>query len=82
MSDSYESMTWASLVAQTVKNLLAEWETWVQFVNMDDPLEKGMATHSGILTWRILQMEEPDRLQPMGSQKVRQDCMTNTNKIR
>ena len=59
-------MTWASLVAQTVKNLLAEWETWVQFVNMDDPLEKGMATHSGILTWRIPWTEEPGGLQPCG----------------
>ena len=64
-------MTWASLVAQTAKNLLAEWETWVQFVDMNDPLEKGVATHSSILTWRILQIEEPDRLQPMGSQKSR-----------
>ena len=66
-------MTWASLVAQTVKNLLAEWETWVQFVNMDDPLEKGMATHSGILTWRIPRIEKPGRLQSVGSHRVGHD---------
>ena len=40
---------WTSLVAQTVKNPPAMWETWVQFVGWDDPLEEGMATHSSIL---------------------------------
>ena len=39
--------------AQTVKNLLAMWETWVQSLGWEDPLEQGMATHSSILTWRI-----------------------------
>jgi len=40
-------------VAQTVKNLSAMQETWVQFLGQEDPLEKGMATHSRILAWRI-----------------------------
>ena len=45
---------WASLVAQTVKNLLAMRETWVQSLGWEDPLQEGMATHSSILAWRIL----------------------------
>ena len=45
--------TWASLVAQLVKNLPAMWETWVQSLGWEDPLEKGKATHSSILAWRI-----------------------------
>ena len=44
---------WASLVAQTIKNLPAMQETSVQFLGQKDPLEKGMATHSGILAWRM-----------------------------
>ena len=43
----------ASLVAQTVKNLPAMWETWIPSLGWEDPLEKGMATHSSILAWRI-----------------------------
>jgi len=43
----------ASLVAQLVKNLLAMWETWVLSLGWEDPLEKGQATHSSILAWRI-----------------------------
>ena len=46
-------ITCASLVAQLVKNPTAMWETWVQSLGWEDPLEKGMATHSSILTWRI-----------------------------
>ena len=42
-----------SLVAQTVKNLPAMWETWVQSLGWEDPLEKGMAIYSSILAWRI-----------------------------
>ena len=42
-----------SLVAQLVKNPPATWETWVQFLGWEDPLEKGKATHSSILAWRI-----------------------------
>ena len=45
--------SWASLVAQTVKNPLAMWETRVQSLGWEDLLEKGMATHSSILAWRI-----------------------------
>ena len=45
--------SWASLVAQLVKNLPAMWETWVQSLDWEDPLEKGKATHSSILAWRF-----------------------------
>ena len=45
---------WASLVTQLVKNLSAMWETWVWSLGWEDPLEKGMVTHSSILAWRIL----------------------------
>ena len=45
--------TQASLVAQIVKNPLAMWETWVQSLSWEDPLEEGMATHSSNLAWRI-----------------------------
>ena len=45
--------SWASLVAQLVKNPLAMRENWVQSLGWEDPLEKGMATHSSILVWRI-----------------------------
>ena len=45
--------SWASLVAQLVKNPPAMWETWVQSLGWEDPLEKGKATHSSILVWRI-----------------------------
>ena len=45
--------SWASLMAQLVKNLPTMWETWVQYLGWEDPLEKGMTTHSSILAWRI-----------------------------
>ena len=48
-----------ALVAQSVKNLPTIQETWVLFLNWEDPLEKGMATHSSILAWRIPWTEEP-----------------------
>ena len=67
----------ASLVARMVKNLPAVWETWVRSLGQEDPLEKGMATHSSILAWRIPWTEEPGRLQSMGSQRVRHDWTTN-----
>ena len=60
----------ASLVAQTVKSLSGVWETRVQSLGREDPLEKEMATHSSILAWRIPWMEEPGRLQSLGSQRV------------
>ena len=46
-------MVYASLMAQLVKSLPAMWETWVQSLGWEDPLEKGIATHSSILAWRI-----------------------------
>ena len=58
------------LVAQTVKNKPAVWETWVPSLGWEDPLEEGMATHSGILAWRIPWTEEAGELQSMGSQRV------------
>ena len=63
----------ASLVAQMVKYPPAMQETQVQSLGQEDPLEKGKATHSSILVWRIPWTEEPGRLQSMGSQKVRHD---------
>ena len=71
----------ASLVAQTVKNLLVMQETRVWSLDQEDPLEKRMATHSSILAWRIPWREEPRGLQSMGSQRVRHDWMTNTHHI-
>ena len=63
----------ASLVAQTVKHLAAVWETWVQFLGGEDPLEKGMAIYSSTLVWKIQWTEEPDRLPSMGLQRVGHD---------
>ena len=59
-------MTW---IAQMIKNLPAIQET----LGQEDPLEKGMATHSTILAWRIPCTEEPDGLESKGSQRVRHD---------
>ena len=66
------------LVAQMVKNLPALQETRVQSLGREDPLEKGVATPSSILAWRIPWTEEPDRLQSLGSQRVRTDSATFT----
>ena len=60
-----------SLVAQKVKCLPIMRETWVQSLGRKELLEKEMATHSRVLAWRILWMEEPGKLQSMGSQRVR-----------
>ena len=57
-------------MAQTVKNLLAWLETWVQPLDREDTLEKGMATHSSILAWEIPWREEPGRPQSMGLQRL------------
>ena len=62
-----------SLVAQMVKNLPARQETQVQSLGWEDPLEKGMATHTSILAWRIPWTEEIGKLQSMGSQRVGHD---------
>ena len=59
------------LVAQTVENLPAKRETRIRSLGQEDPLEKGMATHSSILAWRIPWTEEPEELQSVGSQRVR-----------
>ena len=61
----------ASLVVQMVKNLPAMLETQVQSVGREDPLEKGMATHSSILAWKIPWTEELGGLQSIGLQRVR-----------
>ena len=55
------------------KELPAMQETWVQSLGQEDPLKKGMATHSSTLAWRIPWMEGPGRQQSMGSQRVRHD---------
>ena len=60
----------ASLVAQMVKNPLANAGDMVRSLGWEDPLEKGLTTHSNILAWRIPWTEEPGRLQPMGSQEL------------
>ena len=65
--------SWASLVAQPVKNPPATWETWVQSLSWEDPLEKWKATHSSILAWGI-----PWTLSSMGSQRVGHDSVTFT----
>ena len=62
-------MSMSSLVSQMVKNLPVIRETWVQSLGWEDPLEKGMATHSSILAWRISWAEEPGMLQSIGLQK-------------
>ena len=61
---------WIFPVARMVKNLPAVQETWVPSLGWEDPLEKGMATYSGILAWRITWTEEPGGLQSMGLQKL------------
>ena len=56
-----------------LKHLPVMWETQVRSLGQEDPLEKEMATHSSILAWKILWVEEPGRLQSMGSQRVGHD---------
>ena len=65
-------------MALIVKNLPEMQETWVWSLGWEDPLEKGMATHSSILAWRIPWTQETKRLQSMGSHRVRQDWVTDT----
>ena len=62
-----------SLMAQTVKRLSTMWETWVQSLGREDPLEKEMAIHSSTIAWKIPWTEEPGRLQSKGSQRVGHD---------
>ena len=61
-----------------IKNLPAMQETWVRSLSWEDPLERGMANYSSILTWEIPRTEEPGGLQSMGSQRVGYDSATNT----
>ena len=63
-------VSWASLMAETVKNPPAVQQMPVPSLGQEDPLKKGMATHSSILAWRIPWTKEPSGLQPMGSQRV------------
>ena len=65
--------TWTSLVAQMVKCLSTTWETRVQSLVWEDPLEKDMAIHSSTIAWKIPRTEEPGRLQSMGLQRVGHD---------
>ena len=65
-------------VAQIVKTLPAIQDTWVWALGLEDPLEKGKATYSSILAWKIPWSEEPGRLQSMGLQRVGHDWVINT----
>ena len=67
------NMPYSKLEGSVVKNLPVMQVTWVLSLGGEDLLEKGMATHSSILAWRILWTEEPSRLQCLGSQRVGQD---------
>ena len=69
----------SSVVTQMVKNLPAMWETRVWFLGWEDPPEKGMATHSSVLAWRIPWTEEPGELQSIESQRIGHDWVTNTH---
>ena len=60
-------------MAQTVKRLPAMRESQVRSLGLEDPLEKEVATYSSTIAWKMPWTEEPDRLQPMGSQRVRHD---------
>ena len=71
----------ASLVAQRVKHLPAMWETPVQSLGQEDPLEKEMATHSSTLAWKIPWTEKPGRLQSMGWQRVGHNLATSLTSL-
>ena len=73
MSLLFNMLSRLVLVVQTVKRLPVMRETQVQSLGWEDPLEKEMATHSSILAWRILWIEEPGRLQSTGLQRVGHD---------
>ena len=60
-------------MVSVLKNPSAKQETWVRSLGQENPLEEGMVTHFSILAWRIPWTEKPDRLQSMGSQRVRHD---------
>ena len=66
-----------NLRAQIVKRLPALWKTWVRSLGLENSLEKEMASHSSTLAWKIQLMEEPGRLQSMGSQRVGHNWATS-----
>ena len=70
MGDTWRFYLWGSLVAQVVKNLPAVQETQVQSLGREDPLQRGIATHSSVLAWRIPWTEEPSGLQSMGLKEL------------
>ena len=70
--------SWAPLVAQMVKNLLAMQEMWVRSLDQEDPLEEEMATHSSILAWEIPWKRSLVGYSPWGHKRVRHDWATNT----
>ena len=71
--DTFDWITWTSLVAQKVKRLPTMREIWVQSLGQEDLLVKEMPTHSSILAWKIPWMEESGKLQSMGLQRIGQD---------
>ena len=74
IANTYTALTKLTcFMAQMVKNLPAMQDTWVRSLVWEGPLEKGMATHSTVLAWRISQTEKPGRLQSMGSQRAGHD---------
>ena len=77
MQFMFSTQMYASLVAQRLKRLPPMWETQVRSLGWEDPLEKEMATHSGILACRTPWSEEPGGLQSMGSQTVWHDWATS-----
>ena len=70
--------SWASLVAQMVKNLSAMRETWIRSLGWEDPREKEMTMHSSILAWRIPWTEEPGKYSPWGCTKRRTQLTKHT----
>ena len=79
MQKNIHMYTLGSLVGEMVKNLPVMQETQVPSLGWEDPLEKGMATHSSAPVWRIPWTEEPSELQSMVLQSIRHDWATNMN---
>ena len=82
LSASFGGSSWSTSGAfprGSIKNLPAVLEIWVWFLGGEDPLEKGLATYSSILAWRIPWTEEPGTLQSMGSQRVGPEWVTKTH---
>ena len=75
-----QSSKWTSLVTQLEKNPPAMQETWVQSLDLEEPLEKGMATHSSVLAWEVLWTEEPDGLQSTSWTRLSDQTSTITNR--